>query len=163
MAILSTGLEKLQHFALAPTAERTANLNGTAVDMNDYEGDLVIVLDVEAGGTSTLDVKIQSSDTSGGSYADVTTVFSRGGVEQASGAVAFAQASTTASKQYLVFPKGAAKRWIKAVSTTSNLDPHLFDQRRWREEVRLIGVRTEPWVASATWGFMLFTWHSPKT
>jgi hypothetical protein len=47
MAILSTGLEKLQHFALAPTAERTANLNGTAVDMNDYEGDLVIVLDVE--------------------------------------------------------------------------------------------------------------------
>ncbi len=119
MSILSTGLEKLQHFALAPTAQRTSNFNGAAVDMNDYEGDLVIILDVEAGGTSTLDVKIQSSDTSGGSYTDVTTVFNRGGTEQASGAVAFAQASTSASKQYLVFPKGAAKRWIKAVSTTS--------------------------------------------
>ena len=119
MAILSTGLEKLQHFALAPTAERTANLSGTAVDMNDYEGDLVVILDVENGGTSTLDVKIQSSDTEGGTYSDVTTVFNLDGTEQASAAVAFAQVSTSASKQYLVFPKGAAKRWIKAVSTTS--------------------------------------------
>jgi hypothetical protein len=118
MAILSTGLEKLQHFALAPTAARTANLNGTAVDMNDYEGDLVVILDVEAGGTSTLDVKIQSSDTSGGSYTDVTSVFNLDGTEQASAAVAFAQVSTSADKQYLVFPKGAAKRWIKAVSVT---------------------------------------------
>jgi len=25
--------------------------------------------------------------------------------------------STSADKQYLVFPKGSAKRWIKAVST----------------------------------------------
>ena len=119
MAILSTGLEKLQHFALAPTAQRTANLSGTAVDMNDYEGDLVVILDVENGGTSTLDVKIQSSDTEGGTYSDVTTVFNLDGTEQASAAVAFVQVSTSASKQYLVFPKGAAKRWIKAVSTTS--------------------------------------------
>jgi hypothetical protein len=87
--------------------------------MNDYEGDLVVILDVENGGTSTLDVKIQSSDTQGGSYSDVTTVFSLNGTEQASAAVAFTQVSTSASKQYLVFPKGAAKRWIKAVSTTS--------------------------------------------
>jgi len=119
MAILSTGLEKLQHLAFAATAQRTANLDGTAVDMNDYEGDLVVILDVENGGTSTLDVKIQSSDTQGGTYSDVTTVFSLNGTEQASAAVAFAQVSTSASKQYLVFPKGAAKRWIKAVSTTS--------------------------------------------
>jgi orotate phosphoribosyltransferase len=120
MAILSTGLEKLQHFRSGPDRlPHQCNLNGTAVDMNDYEGDLVIILDVETGGTSTLDVKIQSSDTSGGSYADVTTVFNRDGAEQASAAVAFAQVSTTAAKQYLVFPKGAAKRWIKAVSTAS--------------------------------------------
>jgi hypothetical protein len=120
MSILSTGLEKLQHLALAPTAVRTSNLDGTAVDLNDYEGDVVVILDVANGGTSTLDVKIQSSDTSGGSYGDVTTAFYRGGSEVASSAVAFAQVSTTASKQYLVFPKGAAKRWIKAVSTTSS-------------------------------------------
>jgi len=119
MAILSTGLEKLGHFALAPTAQRTANLAGTAVDLNDYEGDVIVILDVENGGTSTLDVKLQSSDTEGGSYSDVTSVFDLDGTEQASAAVAFAQVSTSASKQYLVFPKGAAKRWVKAVSTTS--------------------------------------------
>jgi len=117
MAILSTGLEKLSHFALAPTAERTIALAGTAVDLNDYEGDIIVILDVENGGTSTLDVKLQSSDTEGGSYTDVTSVFNLDGTEQASAAVAFAQVSTSASKQYLVFPKGAAKRWVKAVST----------------------------------------------
>jgi hypothetical protein len=117
MAILSTGLEKLAHFALAPTAERTDALDGTAVDLNDYEGDIIVILDVEASGTSTLDVKLQSSDTQGGSYTDVTTVFSLNGTEQTSAAVAFTQVSTSASKQYLVFPKGAAKRWVKAVST----------------------------------------------
>ena len=119
MAILSTGLSKLSHLAFAPTAQRTADLNGTAVDMQEYEGDVIVILDVEAGGTSTLDVKLQSSDTSGGTYSDITTVFNLGGTEQASAAVAFAQVSTSASKQYLVFPKGAAKRYIKAVSTTS--------------------------------------------
>ena len=46
MAILSTGLEKLSHFALAPTAERTSNLDGTAVDLNDYEGDVVVMEDL---------------------------------------------------------------------------------------------------------------------
>jgi len=116
MSVLSTGLEKLSHIAFAPTASRTAALDGTAVDMKDYEGDVVVILDVAAGGTSTVDVKLQSSDTSGGSYEDITSVFSLGGVVQASGAVAFAQVSTSASKQFLVFPKGAAKRWIKAVS-----------------------------------------------
>ena len=120
MSILSTGLEKLEHLALAPTAVRTTNLDGTAVDLNDYEGDVVLILDVANGGTSTLNVKIQSSDTSGGSYEDVTTVFYRGGSEVASSAVAFSQVSTTASKQYIVFPKGAAKRFVKAVSTTSS-------------------------------------------
>jgi hypothetical protein len=116
MAILSTGLEKLSHFALAPTAERTDALDGTAVDLNDYEGDIVVILDVEDGGTSTLDVKLQSSDTENGSYGDVTSVFNLDGTEQASAAVAFAQVEDDASKQYLVFPKGAAKRWVKAVS-----------------------------------------------
>ncbi len=119
MGLLSTTLDKLSHVAFAPTAERTANLDGTAVDLNDYEGDVLVVLDVENGGTSTLDVKFQSSDTSGGTYSDITAVFSLDGTAQASGTVAFAQVSTSASKQYIAFPKSSAKRWVKAVSTTS--------------------------------------------
>tara|TARA_B100001939_G_C16944203_1_gene619536 strand:- start:2618 stop:2989 length:372 start_codon:yes stop_codon:yes gene_type:complete len=106
MAILSVGLEKLSHFALAPTAERTADLDGTPVDLATYEGDVVVILDVEAGGTSTLDVKIQSSDTSGGTYEDLA-------------GAAFTQVSATADKQVLVFAKSDAKQFIKAVSTTS--------------------------------------------
>ena len=119
MALLSTTLEKLSHLAFAATAERTADLDGTAVDLNDYEGDVLVVLDVENGGTSTLDVKFQSSDTESGSYTDITAVFSLDGTAQASGTVAFAQVSTSASKQYIAFPKSSAKRWVKAVSTTS--------------------------------------------
>jgi hypothetical protein len=126
MAILSTGLEKLSHVALAATANRTTALDGTAVDMKEYEGDVVVILDVAAGGTSTLNVKLQSADTQAGDYSDITTVFSRGGVVQASGAVAFAEASTTASKQVVVFPKGAAKRWIKAVSTVTGTSDHTY-------------------------------------
>lgn len=126
MAILSTGLEKLSHLAFAPTADRTAALDGTPVDLKNYEGDVVVILDVADSGTSTVDVKLQSSDTSGGSYEDITTVFSRGGTVQASGAVAFAQVSTTASKQFLVFPKGAAKRFVKAVSTVTGTSDHTY-------------------------------------
>jgi hypothetical protein len=126
MAILSTGLEKLSHLAFAPTANRTDALDGTAVDLKNYEGDVVVILDVADSGTSTLDVKLQSSDTSGGSYEDITTVFSRGGTVQASGAVAFAQVSTTASKQFLVFPKGAAKQFVKAVSTVTGTSDHTY-------------------------------------
>ena len=117
MGLLSTTLDKLSHVAFAATAERTADLDGTAVDLNDYEGDVLVVLDVENGGTSTLDVKFQSSDTE--SYSDITAVFSLDGTAQASGTVAFAQVSTSASKQYIAFPKSSAKRWVKAVSTTS--------------------------------------------
>lgn len=119
MGLLSTTLDKLSHVAFAATAERTADLDGTAVDLNDYEGDIVVVLDVENGGTSTLDVKFQSSDTESGTYSDITAVFSLDGTAQASGTVAFAQVSTSASKQYIAFPKSSAKRWVKAVSTTS--------------------------------------------
>ena len=119
MGLLSTTLDKLSHVAFAATAERTADLDGTAVDLNDYEGDVLVVLDVENGGTSTLDVKFQSSDTESGTYSDVTAVFSLDGTAQASGTVAFAQVSTSASKQYIAFPKSSAKRWVKAVSTTS--------------------------------------------
>lgn len=51
----------------------TATGTGSAVDLVDYEGDLAVVLDAEAGGASiTYAVKLTESDTSGGSYSDVT-------------------------------------------------------------------------------------------
>jgi len=49
---------------------------GTAFDTKDYEGNARIIVHVGAvSGTSpTLDLKIQSSATSGGTYADVTAL-----------------------------------------------------------------------------------------
>lgn len=115
MAILQQGLEKLEHFALAPTASRSGALDGTAVDLQQYDGDVVLILDVAASGTSTCTVSIQdSADNS--SFAAVTAEFVRNGTAQASGAVAFSQASTTALKQVIVLNKDGIRRYVKAVS-----------------------------------------------
>jgi hypothetical protein len=115
MALIQQGLEKLQHFALAPTASRATNLNGTAVDLKDYDGDVVLVLDVAASGTSTCTVTLQdSADNS--SFANVSAEFTRDGAAQAAGTVAFSQVSTTASKQVIVVSKDGLRRYVKAVS-----------------------------------------------
>jgi hypothetical protein len=115
MALIQQALEKLQHFALAPTASRNAALDGTAVDLRDYDGDVVLILDVASGGTSTCTVTLQdSADNS--SFANVSAEFIRDGVAQAAGTVAFAQVSTAASKQTIVVNKDGLRRYVKAVS-----------------------------------------------
>jgi hypothetical protein len=59
--------------SLLPNDVVTATGTGSAVDLVDYEGDIAVVLDAEAGGASiTYAVKLTESDTSGGSYSDVT-------------------------------------------------------------------------------------------
>lgn len=59
--------------SLLPSDVVTTTGLGSAVDLEDYEGEMAVVLDAEAGGASiTYAVKLQESDTSGGSYTDVT-------------------------------------------------------------------------------------------
>ena len=59
--------------SLLPNDVVTTTGLGSAVDLNDYEGEMAVVLDAEAGGASiTYAVKLQESDTSGGTYTDVT-------------------------------------------------------------------------------------------
>lgn len=59
--------------SLLPNDVVTATGTGSAVDLVDYEGDIAVILDAEAGGASiTYAVKLTESDTSGGSYSDVT-------------------------------------------------------------------------------------------
>lgn len=51
----------------------TATGAGSAIDLLGYEGDIAVLLDAEAGGSSiTYAVKLTESDTSGGTYTDVT-------------------------------------------------------------------------------------------
>ena len=58
--------------SLLPSDVVTTTGLGSAVDLEDYEGEMAVVLDAEAGGASvTYAVKLQESDTSGGTYTDV--------------------------------------------------------------------------------------------
>ena len=58
--------------SLLPSDVVTTTGLGSAVDLEDYEGEMAVVLDAEAGGASiTYAVKLQESDTSGGSSPDV--------------------------------------------------------------------------------------------
>jgi hypothetical protein len=115
MSILQQNLEKLEHFALAPTASRSANLDGASVDLREYDGDVVLILDVAAGGTSTCTVTLQDS-ADNVSFANVSAEFVRNGAAQPAGTVAFSQVSTTASKQTIVVSKDGMRRFVKAVS-----------------------------------------------
>ena len=83
------------------------SLTGTAFDLTDYEGTVLVVLEAgaaTAGTTPTLDVKLQDSATSGGTFADIT-------------GAAFAQVTTTASQQVLRIDCDAVEGFIKAVAT----------------------------------------------
>lgn len=115
MALNHRGLESIEHVAFAPTASRNANLTGTGVDLKDYDGDVVLILDVAAGGTSTCTVTVQdSADNS--SFANLSAEFFRNGVAQAAGTVAFTEVSTAASKQTIVINKDACRRYVRVVS-----------------------------------------------
>jgi hypothetical protein len=112
MAILRQALDKLDLVNLHATAARTATGNATGVDVQAYDGDIVLVLDSAAGTgtTPTLDVKIQSADTLGGTYGDIT-------------GATFTQVTTSASQQKLVISKDEAKRFLRVVYTVGGSTP----------------------------------------
>ena len=63
-----TAVDILPNDVLASTA------NGSAIDLQGYEGSAAFVLSSEAMGASvTLAVKLQECDTSGGTYTDVSS------------------------------------------------------------------------------------------
>jgi hypothetical protein len=61
--------------SLLPNDVVASNDTGDAVDLAGYEGDMVVILDAEAGGSDqddiTYAVKLTEADTSGGQYTDV--------------------------------------------------------------------------------------------
>lgn len=98
---------------VAPVATRTSTLTGSAVDVRKMEGKGQIVLMSAAGtGTNpTLDVKIQESSTSGGSYTDV------------SGAT-FTQVTDGGDlTEMIAFDFSACKGFIKVVGTKAGTSP----------------------------------------
>lgn len=96
--------------SLAPAA-RTATVNGSSLDLQGYNGEVMAILDSAAGtGTSpTLDGKIQdSADNS--TFADVT-------------GLTFAQVTTAASLQTLRIDPRAVRRYIRQVGVIGGTSP----------------------------------------
>jgi len=84
----------------------TATGLGSAIDLLGYEGDMAVLLDAEAGGASiTYAVKLTESDTSGGTYTDVTG----GGFTTTT--------ANTASLQKIFVNVSNLKRFVKASVT----------------------------------------------
>lgn len=112
MAIIQQALEKLQLFSCVANAAVTSTATSAAIDLKEYDGDVSLILTSAAGtGSSpTLDVKVQDSDESGGTYGDLT-------------GAAFTQVTDSASMQVITFSKDEAKRYIKIVQTVGGSTP----------------------------------------
>ena len=112
MAINQLNLEKLDITAAVASASVTATATSGAIDLKEFDGDVLLVLNCAAGtGSSpTLDIKVQDSDETGGTYADL------------SGAT-FTQVTDAASVQTLEVNKDECKRFIKIVQTVVGSSP----------------------------------------
>jgi hypothetical protein len=85
-----------------------ATATGSAIDLLGYEGDMAVLLDAEAGGASiTYAVKLTESDTSGGTYTDVT------------GGAFTTTTANTASLQKITVNVTSLKRFVKATATVA--------------------------------------------
>lgn len=86
---------------LFPIATVAADTLGSAIDLVDYEGEIVVALDCSAGvSDDTCACKLKESATSGGSYTDVA-----GG--------AFTGVTTTASAEKLSLQSNEMMRFVK--------------------------------------------------
>ena len=112
MALIQQNLEKLDQLAFHPVAARTATGEATGLDLRQYDGDVVLLLDSAAGGgtTPTLDVTVEHSDSASADYTAI------------SGA-AFEQVVDAASRQKLVIDADSAKRYVRVKYTIAGTNP----------------------------------------
>ena len=112
MSILQQNLDKPTVFAGVPTGAKTSTATSSAIDLLEYDGDILLILDSAAGtGSSpTLDIKITECDETGGTYTDLA-------------GATFTQVTGSASLQTLVISKDSAERFIKIVQTIGGSTP----------------------------------------
>jgi hypothetical protein len=111
-----TGFIDLKNSLVAPDVQTiqpsalTTTTNGSAIDLILSDGSCFASLHVGAvtGTTPTLDVKIQESDTSGGTYSDIT-------------GATFAQQTTATHHLWINFKR--SKRFCRAVATIGGSSP----------------------------------------
>ena len=111
MAIQHRNFETLQHFALAPTATRSATFTGATVnviDLKALDGDIQVMLDSSAvTGAGSITCAIEHS-------VNGTT-----GFDAVSGGAFTAVTSAAASKQVLTLSKDDIRAHIRVVGTVS--------------------------------------------
>lgn len=114
MTAFMNALTKAAVESIIPPAARTASFTSSpSVDMQKYEGIVLFVLDSGAGTgtTPTLDINLQESDSSAGSYTNF---------------LSFAQVTTVAGQQILRVDIGARKRFIRAFSGITGTTPQFI-------------------------------------
>lgn len=97
---------------LVPNASITTSTVSSAIDLQEYEGEISVYVDTSAkvaGTNPTLAVKLTHCDTSGGSYSDVTSG-------------AFGARAATAVFDNLTFNKNGLKRFVKLDWTIGGTD-----------------------------------------
>lgn len=102
-------LSSLANNAISPSVRVQANTNGVGVDLSDYTGNALFILNssVPEGAAQTLDVKLQTSDVIGSGYVDA--------------GIAFAQVTTVggASYQTIMANTDGLKKYVRAVGTVA--------------------------------------------
>ncbi len=114
MTHLLNALAQATGVELAPAASRTATLTGTGIDVLEYEGVALVLLNASAGtGTSpTLDVKLQHSDDDS-TYEDVTSgTFSQ-----------VTDAAETAGVKVMKLNVSDLKRYLRVIGTIAGTTP----------------------------------------
>ena len=124
MSVIQQNLEKVTVVAGVATAAVTSTATSSSIDLLEYDGDVMLILDSAAGGGSspTLDIKLTECATTGGTYTDL------------SGAT-FTQVTGSASMQTLAINKDESKRFIKIVQTIGGSSP------TFTFSINLIGVK----------------------
>jgi hypothetical protein len=114
MTHLLNALAQATGVELAPAASRTSTLTGTGIDVLEYEGVALVLLNASAGtGTNpTLDVKLQHSDDDS-TYEDVTSgTFSQ-----------VTDAAETAGVKVMKLNVSDLKRYLRVVGTIAGTTP----------------------------------------
>ncbi len=114
MTHLLNALAQTVGAALATAARRTSTLTGTGIDVLEYEGVALVLLNTSAGtGTSpTLDVKLQHSDDNT-TFADVTS----GAFSQVT------EVAGTAGVKVMKVNVSDLKRYLRVVGTITGTTP----------------------------------------
>lgn len=114
MTHLLNALAQATGVELAPAASRTSTLTGTGIDVLEYEGVALVLLNASAGtGTNpTLDVKLQHSDDDS-TYEDVTSgTFSQ-----------VTDAAETAGVKVMKLNVSDLKRYLRVIGTMAGTTP----------------------------------------